>query len=69
MGMGRLGQIVGPLLLGGLVSRQATIATIFFAAAVPCLIAALFIVTLRRYTRGADSGSLAERRRHSALAE
>jgi AAHS family 4-hydroxybenzoate transporter-like MFS transporter len=46
MGMGRLGQIVGPLGIGWLVAHQASVATIFLAASVPCLIAGAAVLIL-----------------------
>jgi len=46
MGMGRVGQAFGPLLTGILVGLGYQVGGIFYAAAVPCLIGALFLAFL-----------------------
>jgi MFS transporter, AAHS family, 4-hydroxybenzoate transporter len=46
MGMGRVGQVFGPVLTGILVGLGVKVGGIFFAAAVPCFIAALFLIFL-----------------------
>jgi len=46
MGMGRVGQVFGPVLTGILVGLGYTAGGIFYAAAVPCLIGALFVLLL-----------------------
>lgn len=43
MGMGRVGQVFGPMLIGGLVGLGATVVGIFYAAAVPCVVGAVFL--------------------------
>jgi MFS transporter, AAHS family, 4-hydroxybenzoate transporter len=50
MGMGRVGQFFGPVLTGLLVGLGYKVGGIFYAAAVPCFIGALFLVFLY-YTR------------------
>lgn len=47
MGMGRVGQVFGPVLIGLLVGLGATVVGIFYAAAVPCLIGAVFLLLLK----------------------
>jgi MFS family permease len=46
MGMGRVGQFIGPSLTGILVGLGWTVGGIFYAAAVPCFIGALFLLLL-----------------------
>jgi MFS transporter, AAHS family, 4-hydroxybenzoate transporter len=46
MGMGRVGQVFGPVLTGLLVGIGFKAGGIFYAAAVPCFIAALFLIFL-----------------------
>jgi AAHS family 4-hydroxybenzoate transporter-like MFS transporter len=46
MGMGRVGQVFGPVLIGVLVGMGYKIGGIFYAAALPCFIGALFLVFL-----------------------
>ncbi len=46
MGMGRVGQVFGPILTGVLVGLGYKVGGIFYAAAVPCLIGALFLIFL-----------------------
>lgn len=60
MGMGRLGQIIGPLALGALVARQVTLPMLFVAAATPCLIAAAALLALRVYMRSNGLGALGD---------
>jgi MFS transporter, AAHS family, 4-hydroxybenzoate transporter len=57
MGMGRVGQFFGPILTGLLVGLGYKVGGIFYAAAVPCFIGALFLVFLRlaRPTMQADA--------------
>jgi MFS transporter, AAHS family, 4-hydroxybenzoate transporter len=43
MGMGRVGQFFGPLLIGLLVASGYKVGGIFYAAAIPCFIGALFV--------------------------
>ncbi|HEY1979476.1 MAG TPA: hypothetical protein VGH13_05260, partial [Xanthobacteraceae bacterium] len=50
MGMGRVGQFFGPVLTGLLVGLGYKVGGIFYAAAVPCFIGALFLIFLY-YTR------------------
>jgi MFS transporter, AAHS family, 4-hydroxybenzoate transporter len=47
MGMGRVGQVFGPALIGVLVGLNFTVVGIFYAAAVPCLIGAVFLLLLK----------------------
>ena len=47
MGMGRIGQICGPLGAGVLVGWGAGAGGVFYAAAVPCFIGALFVALLK----------------------
>ncbi len=46
MGMGRVGQVFGPMLTGVLVGLGYKVGGIFYAAAVPCFIGALFLLFL-----------------------
>jgi MFS transporter, AAHS family, 4-hydroxybenzoate transporter len=46
MGMGRVGQFFGPFLAGFLVGQGIHVGGIFYAAAIPCFIGALFVVFL-----------------------
>jgi AAHS family 4-hydroxybenzoate transporter-like MFS transporter len=46
MGMGRVGQFFGPILTGVLVGLGYKVGGIFYAAAVPCFIGALFLIFL-----------------------
>jgi MFS transporter, AAHS family, 4-hydroxybenzoate transporter len=43
MGIGRFGQLIGPLLVGLMLSSQQTSSMIFTAAAIPCIISAAFV--------------------------
>lgn len=47
MGMGRVGQFFGPVLTGVLVGLGYKVGGIFYAAAIPCLIGALFLLFLQ----------------------
>ena len=47
MGMGRVGQVFGPFLTGLLVAAGYKVGGIFYAAAVPCFVGALFLIFLR----------------------
>ena len=47
MGMGRVGQFFGPVLTGVLVGLGYKVGGIFYAAAIPCFIGALFLVFLK----------------------
>ena len=49
MGMGRLGQILGPLGFGALVAHQVSVAMIFVVAAIPCVLAAIAVGSLAAY--------------------
>jgi AAHS family 4-hydroxybenzoate transporter-like MFS transporter len=51
MGVGRIGQVFGPLGTGFLVSWGVGVQGIFFAAALPCFVGAVFILLLN-YVRG-----------------
>jgi MFS transporter, AAHS family, 4-hydroxybenzoate transporter len=46
MGMGRVGQVFGPILTGILVGLGYKVGGIFYAAAVPCFVGALFLIFL-----------------------
>jgi MFS transporter, AAHS family, 4-hydroxybenzoate transporter len=46
LGIGRLGGIAGPLVIGVLLSYQFTVASLFHAAAVPMLLAGILITLL-----------------------
>jgi AAHS family 4-hydroxybenzoate transporter-like MFS transporter len=46
MGIGRLGQILGPLCFGALVVHHASIVMIFVAAAIPCVLASFAVSAL-----------------------
>ena len=46
MGMGRVGQVFGPILTGVLLGLGYKVGGIFYAAAVPCFVGALFLVFL-----------------------
>ncbi|HZC57479.1 MAG TPA: MFS transporter [Xanthobacteraceae bacterium] len=61
MGMGRVGQVFGPILTGLLVGLGYKVGGIFYAAAVPCFIGALFLVflMLARPVMEADGASAA----------
>ena len=52
MGAGRCGQLVGPILVGGMLSAQLATSTIFLAAIVPCAISALFVWIVTRRMQG-----------------
>jgi AAHS family 4-hydroxybenzoate transporter-like MFS transporter len=56
MGMGRLGQVFGPLGAGILVGWGVGAGGIFYAAAVPCFIGAL-VVLLLKYARGTKAAA------------
>jgi AAHS family 4-hydroxybenzoate transporter-like MFS transporter len=47
MGMGRVGQVFGPFLTGLLVAAGYKVGGIFYAAAIPCFIGALFLIFLK----------------------
>jgi AAHS family 4-hydroxybenzoate transporter-like MFS transporter len=47
MGMGRVGQVFGPSLTGLLVAAGYKVGGIFYAAAIPCFIGALFLIFLK----------------------
>jgi AAHS family 4-hydroxybenzoate transporter-like MFS transporter len=51
MGMGRVGQVFGPAVIGVLVGRDFTVVGMFYAAAVPCLIGAVFLLLLKAAKR------------------
>ena len=61
MGMGRVGQVFGPMLTGILVGLGYQVGGIFYAAAVPCFIGALFLLflMLARPTMQADAATTA----------
>jgi AAHS family 4-hydroxybenzoate transporter-like MFS transporter len=46
MGMGRVGQVFGPIATGVLVGLGYKVGGIFYAAAVPCFVGALFLIFL-----------------------
>jgi AAHS family 4-hydroxybenzoate transporter-like MFS transporter len=46
MGMGRVGQVFGPIIAGVIVGLGYRVGGIFYAAAVPCFIGTLFLVFL-----------------------
>jgi AAHS family 4-hydroxybenzoate transporter-like MFS transporter len=48
LGIGRLGGIGGPLLVGALLARQLSVANLFYAAAVPMLLSGVLVVLLGR---------------------
>jgi MFS transporter, AAHS family, 4-hydroxybenzoate transporter len=54
MGMGRVGQVLGPLGLGALVNWGVGVGSIFYAAALPCFVGAVFVLLLK-YARVADA--------------
>lgn len=56
MGMGRIGQICGPLGAGVMVGWGAGPGAVFYAAAMPCLIGALFAALLKFAPKPAGSG-------------
>ena len=62
MGMGRVGQFFGPVLTGVLVGWGYRVGGIFYAAAVPCFIGALFVILLllARPVMQADASAAAE---------
>jgi AAHS family 4-hydroxybenzoate transporter-like MFS transporter len=62
MGMGRVGQFFGPVLTGLLVGWGYKVGGIFYAAAVPCFVGALFLVFLlvARPVMQADAAAAAE---------
>ncbi len=62
MGMGRVGQFFGPVLTGVLVGWGYKVGGIFYAAAVPCFVGALFLVflLLARPIMQADAAAAAE---------
>jgi len=60
MGMGRLGQVFGPLGTGLLVGWGVGVGGVFYAAAIPCFIGALFIL-LFKYAPGPGSERQPER--------
>jgi AAHS family 4-hydroxybenzoate transporter-like MFS transporter len=53
LGIGRLGGIAGPLLIGGLLNLKVGAATLFFSASLPMLLAGLSIAYLGRHYGGA----------------
>jgi len=59
MGMGRVGQFFGPFLTGLLVGLGFKVGGIFYAAAVPCLIGALFLLLLMFAQPNMDADSSA----------
>ena len=52
MGIGRMGQVFGPIGTGLLVGWGVGVHGIFYAAAIPCFVGAVFVVLLA-FTRGA----------------
>ena len=65
-GMGRVGQFFGPFVTGRLVPLGYTVGGIFYAAAVPCFIGALFLVLLM-VARPKDGGHAYPKRDHGSL--
>jgi MFS transporter, AAHS family, 4-hydroxybenzoate transporter len=61
MGLGRVGQFFGPVLAGLLVGLGYRVGGIFYAAAVPCFVGALFLLflMLARPTMQADASAVA----------
>ncbi len=55
MGMGRVGQVFGPVLTGVLVGLGFTVVGIFYAAAAPCLIGAVFLLLFKAAKRSISS--------------
>ena len=51
MGMGRVGQFFGPMLAGLLVGWGFNAGGIFYAAAIPCVVGALFLLLLKTTPR------------------
>jgi AAHS family 4-hydroxybenzoate transporter-like MFS transporter len=47
MGMGRFGQLVGPIVVGVMVAAKVSMPSIFMVAAIPCLVSAAFVVMVR----------------------
>jgi MFS transporter, AAHS family, 4-hydroxybenzoate transporter len=50
LGIGRLGGIAGPLLVGALLAHQLSVGNLFYAAAVPMLLSGVLIVLLGKST-------------------
>jgi MFS transporter, AAHS family, 4-hydroxybenzoate transporter len=73
MGTGRFGQLIGPLLVGLMLSSRQTSSIIFTAAAIPCIISAAFVwivsTTARRMklSDGRESEPAMHQQTHSAL--
>lgn len=59
LGIGRLGGIAGPLLLGALLSYKMNAHEIFYVAAVPMLMAGVLVALLGRWYGGADRSNAA----------
>jgi AAHS family 4-hydroxybenzoate transporter-like MFS transporter len=59
MGMGRVGQLFGPILTGLLVGMSWNVSEIFYAAAMPCLIGALFLLLLMLMRPNTESDAAA----------
>jgi AAHS family 4-hydroxybenzoate transporter-like MFS transporter len=55
MGVGRLGQILGPLAIGMLVAAKASVAMIFLAASLPCVVAGAAVILLCRLPKLAEA--------------
>jgi AAHS family 4-hydroxybenzoate transporter-like MFS transporter len=68
MGLGRCGQIFGPLGLGALVGWGWNVEWIFYAAAVPCVVAAVFVSLLSGTTFSACPGEVDPVRRQRTCA-
>ena len=56
MGIGRMGQVFGPIGTGLLVGWGVGVHGVFYAAAIPCFVGAVFVLLLA-FTRGAEAKS------------
>jgi AAHS family 4-hydroxybenzoate transporter-like MFS transporter len=68
LGIGRFGAILGPLLAGELIRRQWAARELFYAAAVPALISAVVVFSLRWVMKPAQGVRSQERTARGALA-
>ena len=58
LGVGRVGAIIGPLLIGELIRRQWSMPDIFRAVAIPALISAVVMLSLRWVMKPAAPASV-----------